>query len=99
MSIGNGEISKNGSVMIECEDVHKAFEGHQVLEGVSCQIPSGKISVVVGPSGTGKSVLLRHIVGLLSTDRGDVLVAGESVPSINEDELVKLSRHLGMIFQ
>src|SRR5438270_1584010 len=99
MSIGNGEISKNGSVMIECEDVHKAFEGHQVLEGVSCQIPSGKISVVMGPSGTGKSVLLRHIVGLLSPDRGDVLVAGKSVPSLNEDELLELRRNIGMLFQ
>src|SRR5205807_3815081 len=99
MSIGNGEISKNGSVMIECEDVHKAFEGHQVLEGVSCQIPSGKISVVMGPSGTGKSVLLRHIVGLLSPDRGDVLVAGKSVPSLNEDQLLELRRNIGMLFQ
>src|SRR5438105_5563368 len=99
MSIGNGEMSKNGSVMIECEDVHKAFEGHQVLEGVSCQIPSGKISVVMGPSGTGKSVLLRHIVGLLSPDRGDVLVAGKSVPKLGEDELLELRRNIGMLFQ
>jgi phospholipid/cholesterol/gamma-HCH transport system ATP-binding protein len=99
MSIGNGELSKNGAAMIECEDVHKAFEGHQVLEGVSCQIPAGKISVVMGPSGTGKSVLLRHIVGLLSPDRGDVLVAGKSVPSLNEDELLELRRNIGMLFQ
>src|SRR5207302_5962686 len=99
MSIGNGEISKNGSVMIECEDVHKAFEGHQVLEGVSCQIPSGKISVVMGPSGTGKSVLLRHIVGLLTPDRGDVRVAGKSVPRLNEEDLLELRRNVGMLFQ
>jgi phospholipid/cholesterol/gamma-HCH transport system ATP-binding protein len=89
----------NGAAMIECEDVHKAFEGHQVLEGVTCQIPAGKISVVMGPSGTGKSVLLRHIVGLLSPDRGDVLVAGKSVPSLNEDELLELRRNIGMLFQ
>jgi phospholipid/cholesterol/gamma-HCH transport system ATP-binding protein len=99
MSIGNGELSKNGLVMIECEDVHKAFEGHKVLEGVTCQIPAGKISVVMGPSGTGKSVLLRHIVGLLSPDRGDVLVAGKSVPRLNEDELLELRRNIGMLFQ
>jgi phospholipid/cholesterol/gamma-HCH transport system ATP-binding protein len=85
--------------MIECEDVHKAFEGHKVLEGVTCQIPAGKISVVMGPSGTGKSVLLRHIVGLLSPDRGDVLVAGKSVPRLNEDELLELRRNIGMLFQ
>jgi phospholipid/cholesterol/gamma-HCH transport system ATP-binding protein len=99
MSIGNGELSKNGLVMIECEDVHKAFEGHKVLEGVTCQIPAGKISVVMGPSGTGKSVLLRHIVGLLYPDRGDVLVAGKSVPRLNEDELLELRRNIGMLFQ
>jgi phospholipid/cholesterol/gamma-HCH transport system ATP-binding protein len=85
--------------MIEVEDVHKAFEGNQVLDGVTCQIPAGKISVVMGPSGTGKSVLLRHVVGLLFPDRGDVRVAGKSVPSLNEEQLLELRRNVGMLFQ
>ena len=91
--------SKNGQYMVEVEDVHKAFEDKQVLDGVTCQIPAGKISVVMGPSGTGKSVLLRHIVGLLYPDRGDVRVAGKSVPKLTEDELLELRRNVGMLFQ
>src|SRR4030088_3416280 len=94
-----GMSSKNGEYMVEVEDLHKGFEGNQVLEGVTCQIPAGKISVVMGPSGTGKSVLLRHVVGLLFPDKGDVRVAGKSVPSLKEDQLLELWRNVGMLFQ
>ena len=92
-------MSTNGQYMVEVEDLHKAFEGRTVLDGVSCQIPAGKISVVMGPSGTGKSVLLRHVVGLLYPDSGDVRVAGKSVPNLGEDELLELRRNVGMLFQ
>jgi len=91
--------SKNGEYMIEVDDLHKGFDGNQVLDGVTCQIPTGKISVVMGPSGTGKSVLLRHVVGLLYPDKGDVRVAGKSVPDLNEEELLELRRNVGMLFQ
>jgi phospholipid/cholesterol/gamma-HCH transport system ATP-binding protein len=93
------DVGKNGENMIEVDDVHKAFEGNKVLDGVTCQIPAGKISVVMGPSGTGKSVLLRHVVGLLFPDKGDVRVAGKSVPSLNEHQLLELRRNVGMLFQ
>jgi phospholipid/cholesterol/gamma-HCH transport system ATP-binding protein len=92
-------MKANGEYMIEVDDLHKAFEGNQVLEGVTCEIPAGKISVVMGPSGTGKSVLLRHLVGLLFPDKGDVRVAGKSVPNLSEDELLELRRNVGMLFQ
>ena len=92
-------VHSNGQVMIECRDVRKAFEGNQVLDGVSCQMPSEKITVVMGPSGTGKSVLLRHIVGLLFPDAGDVTVAGKSVPQLSEEQLLDLRRNVGMLFQ
>ena len=92
-------MSKNGEYMVEVTDLHKAFEGRTVLDGVTCQIPAGKISVVMGPSGTGKSVLLRHVVGLLYPDSGDVTVAGKSVPNLAEDELLELRRNVGMLFQ
>src|SRR3954471_16177296 len=91
--------STNGEFMVEGEDRHKGFDGQQVLDGVTCQIPTGKISVVMGPSGKGKSVLLRHVVGLLYPDRGDVRVAGKSVPSLDEEELLELRRNVGMLFQ
>ena len=85
--------------LIECKDVHKAFAGHEVLAGIDCVIPEGEITVIMGPSGTGKSVLLRHFVGLLVPDRGDVLVDGLSVPNMSEDELLELRRNMGMLFQ
>jgi len=100
--LSNGEpvaSNKNGEYMVEVTDLHKAFEGRSVLDGVTCQIPAGKISVVMGPSGTGKSVLLRHVVGLLYPDSGDVTVAGKSVPNLSEDELLELRRNVGMLFQ
>ncbi|TMD46392.1 MAG: ABC transporter ATP-binding protein [Chloroflexi bacterium] len=100
--LSNGEpvaSNKNGEYMVEVKDLHKAFEGRSVLDGVTCQIPAGKISVVMGPSGTGKSVLLRHVVGLLYPDSGDVTVAGKSVPNLSEDELLELRRNVGMLFQ
>ena len=95
---GNGRKSGNG-VVIECREVVKAFSGHTVLDGVSASIPRGEITVIMGPSGTGKSVLLRHIVGLLLPDSGDVIVEGMSVPKLNEDELLELRRNIGMLFQ
>src|SRR5437763_13841996 len=91
--------SKNGEYMIEVEDLHKGFDGNQVLDGVTCQIPAGKISVVIGPSGTSKSVLLRHVVGLLYPDKGDVREAGKSVPHLTEEELLELRHNVGMLFQ
>jgi phospholipid/cholesterol/gamma-HCH transport system ATP-binding protein len=84
---------------IECEEVRKSFAGAPVLQGVTCGIPRGEITVVMGPSGTGKSVLLRHLVGLLTPDSGDVRVEGQSVPALDEDGLLALRRNLGMLFQ
>ena len=84
---------------IECIGVEKSFAGHLVLAGVDCAVPRGRITVIMGPSGTGKSVLLRHFVGLLRPDSGDVLVEGRSVPDLSEEELLELRRHMGMLFQ
>ena len=85
--------------IIECQDLKKAFSGHRVLDGVTCQIPEGEITVIMGPSGTGKSVLLRHFVGLLMPDSGDVRVEGRSVPKLSESQLLELRRNMGMLFQ
>jgi phospholipid/cholesterol/gamma-HCH transport system ATP-binding protein len=96
---GQPQRRADGQVAIECLDVVKAFGGNRVLDGVSCKIPRGEISVIMGPSGTGKSVLLRHIVGLLLPDSGDVIVEGKHVPALDEDELLELRRGIGMLFQ
>jgi len=95
---GNGNGHGKGAV-IECVDVVKSFAGNTVLDGVTASIPRGEITVIMGPSGTGKSVLLRHIVGLLLPDSGDVRVEGKSVPNLNEEELLALRRTIGMLFQ
>jgi phospholipid/cholesterol/gamma-HCH transport system ATP-binding protein len=93
---GNGHDRKP---IIECQELVKSFGGHTVLDGVTASIPRGEITVIMGPSGTGKSVLLRHIVGLLLPDSGDVVVYGKSVPNFGEDELLELRRNIGMLFQ
>ncbi len=97
---GNGAPSPaEARAIIEVIEVTKAFGGHTVLDGVTAQVPEGQITVVMGPSGTGKSVLLRHFVGLLMPDSGDVRVDGMSVPRLHEDELLELRRNMGMLFQ
>ncbi|MGH7903477.1 MAG: ABC transporter ATP-binding protein [Candidatus Dormibacteraceae bacterium] len=85
--------------IIRCEDLKKAFGRHQVLDGVTCSLPAGEISIIMGPSGTGKSVLLRHFVGLLTPDAGDVIVDGKHVPRLKEEQLLELRRNVGMLFQ
>src|SRR5437763_1583513 len=72
---------------IEFVDVHKAFGRNKILRGLNMGLPEGKISMILGPSGTGKSVCIKHMVGLLYPDEGDVLVHGQSVPNLQDDEL------------
>jgi len=66
---------------------------------VNLGIPEGKISMIRGPSGTGKSVCIKHMVGLLYPDQGDVLVHGESVPTMPDDELFAMRQKFGVLFQ
>jgi phospholipid/cholesterol/gamma-HCH transport system ATP-binding protein len=84
---------------IEFIDVHKAFGRNKILRGLNMAIPDGKISMILGPSGTGKSVCIKHMVGLLYPDEGDVLVHGESVPNMEDDELFEMRKKFGVLFQ
>lgn len=84
---------------IEFIDVHKAFGRNKVLNGLNLKIPEGQISMILGPSGTGKSVCIKHIVGLLYPDKGDVLVQGESVPNMEDDRLFEVRKKFGVLFQ
>ncbi len=85
--------------IIELRDVHKRFGAQKVLDGVSMQIGKGQTAVVIGASGTGKSVLLKHIVGLLRPDAGEVLYRGRRIDDEPEKRLSKLRRHFGFLFQ
>jgi phospholipid/cholesterol/gamma-HCH transport system ATP-binding protein len=84
---------------VEFVDVHKAFGRNKILRGLNMGIPEGKISMILGPSGTGKSVCIKHMVGLLYPDEGDILVHGESVPNMHDDELFEMRKKFGVLFQ
>jgi len=84
---------------IRFRDVYKSFDGHEVLKGVSLDVHAGETVVVLGGSGSGKSVLLRHTMGLLFADRGEVFVDGTEVGALEEDELLKIRKKVGMLFQ
>ena len=92
---GEGE----GDWSIRCKNVHKRLGGVPVLNGLTVAIPDHKITVVLGPSGTGKSVLIKHIIGLMFPDSGDIVVHGESVPSLTMPQLLALRRRIGVLFQ
>jgi phospholipid/cholesterol/gamma-HCH transport system ATP-binding protein len=84
---------------IETRDVHKRFGRHRVLEGVDLRIPEGAISVVLGPSGTGKSVLLQHLIGVMRPDAGEVLIRGRALSRMSRAEILALRREIGVMFQ
>ncbi len=85
--------------MIRLIDVHKAFGTKKVLTGFTLDIPEGETVVVIGYSGTGKSVAIKHIVGLLQPDEGEVWVDGREVPRLPRKELYELRSHIGYVFQ
>jgi phospholipid/cholesterol/gamma-HCH transport system ATP-binding protein len=84
--------------MIEYRDIHKSFDV-PVLTGVDLTVHDGETLAVVGPSGTGKSVLLKTTIGLIVPDRGDVIVDGESVYSDGQQTLVRIRQKVGYVFQ
>jgi phospholipid/cholesterol/gamma-HCH transport system ATP-binding protein len=88
-----------GTDAIEIIDLVKQFGRARILNGVNLGLPDDQISMVLGPSGTGKSVLIKHIVGLLQPDSGDVLVQGESIPNMTDDELFDVRKKFGLLFQ
>jgi phospholipid/cholesterol/gamma-HCH transport system ATP-binding protein len=88
-----------GTDAIEIIDLVKQFGRTRILNGLNLGLPDNQISMVLGPSGTGKSVLIKHIVGLLYPDSGDVLVHGESIPNMTDDELFEVRKKFGLLFQ
>src|SRR5580692_7069241 len=85
--------------MIEIRDLRKTFKSQTVLDGVSFQIENGESVAIIGRSGGGKSVLLKHLIGLLQPDSGEVLVDGENIVGMNERQLLRIRRKFGMLFQ
>ncbi len=84
---------------IVIDAVHKSLGSRQVLRGVSLNVAAGESVAIIGRSGTGKSVLLKHVVGLMVPDAGTVRVDGVDVPSLGTNDLLELRKMMGMLFQ
>lgn len=85
--------------MIEIRNLQKSFNGKPVLRGVDLDIPNGETQIIIGRSGCGKSVLLKHIIGLIKPEAGQIFVDSEEVTSLSSRELYRLRRKFGMLFQ
>ena len=85
--------------MIQLRGVSKRLGSKQVLDGLDLDIPKGETLVVLGPSGTGKSVLLKHIIGLMGPDRGSIEIDGENIVGMKEPEMNNVRKRFGMLFQ
>lgn len=88
-----------GRPIIDVVDLHKSFGGTPVLDGVTFSCAEGTTCVVLGQSGAGKSVLLKHLMGLMRPDRGHVYIDGEDVSALPRDELIRVHGKLGVLFQ
>jgi phospholipid/cholesterol/gamma-HCH transport system ATP-binding protein len=86
-------------VFVEFRDVHKAYGSKQVLRGADLKVYRGEVLVILGGSGTGKSVTLRHMLGLEAPDSGRVLVEDEDITDLPEEELYRVRKKFGMLFQ
>ncbi|MBN9739258.1 ABC transporter ATP-binding protein [Pseudonocardia sp. P1] len=84
---------------MEVRGVHKTFGSFKVLQGLDLQFADDAITTVLGPSGTGKSVLIKHLVGLLEPDAGEVMVFGQNIWGLSEDERYAIRRRMGVLFQ
>ena len=85
--------------MIEINDLHKSFDGREVVKGITSTFENGKTNLIIGQSGSGKTVLMKCIVGLFTPTQGDVLYDGRSFVGMNKRERALLRREMGMIFQ
>lgn len=85
--------------MIKVVDLHKTFGGQAVLKGINLELETGKITTIIGGSGSGKTVLLKHLNALLLPDRGSVLVNGKDITKLGERELNEVRQKFGVLFQ
>jgi phospholipid/cholesterol/gamma-HCH transport system ATP-binding protein len=85
--------------MIEIHNLTKSFEGRAVLNHISARFETGKTNLIIGRSGSGKTVLLKNIIGLMRPDRGEILYDGRSLTAMKKHELDMLRREMGMLFQ
>lgn len=85
--------------MIKIIDLHKSFGLTRVLQGVDLEIARGETMVIIGQSGSGKSVLLKHLMGILKPDKGEIWIDGLEITRLGDEEILRISRKFGMLFQ
>jgi phospholipid/cholesterol/gamma-HCH transport system ATP-binding protein len=85
--------------MIEVQGLHKSFGKHKVLQGIDLKVEEGSTAVILGGSGSGKTVLMKHMIGLLKPDQGEVRIEGENIVPLDPLELERVRRKFGMVFQ
>jgi phospholipid/cholesterol/gamma-HCH transport system ATP-binding protein len=85
--------------MIELQDIHKSFDGREVIKGIDAIFQTGQTNLIIGQSGSGKTVLLKCVVGLLNPDSGDILYDNRSLSAMSKAERVRLRTEMGMLFQ
>src|SRR4029077_8754532 len=88
-----------GEPIISLRGVTKSFGSHTVLQDITFDVPKGRITAILGPSGTGKSVLLKNIIGLLRPEHGEIWVDGENIVGMKEKDLYRIRRKFGVLFQ
>ncbi len=86
-------------MMIRIVDLHKSFGSNRVLQGVYLDIEKGETMVIIGRSGSGKSVLIKHLIGILKPDKGEIYVDGVEIAHMKDDRLHRITRKFGMLFQ
>lgn len=95
----DGASDRSEQYQIRVRGVHKSFGEHHVLRGVDLDVERGRINVIIGGSGAGKSVLMKHLIGLLKPDRGAIYVDGEDIVPLNDFALNEVRTKFGMLFQ
>ena len=86
-------------IKIKIDNLYKSFGQKEVLKGVNLEVETGEIMVIIGQSGSGKSVLLKHIIGIMKPDAGEIYVDDQQMNSLAQRDLLKMSRKFGMLFQ
>ncbi|MCK5294203.1 MAG: ATP-binding cassette domain-containing protein, partial [Arcobacteraceae bacterium] len=85
--------------MLEIKDLHKAFGDKKILKGINLELKEGKCTAIFGLSGGGKSTIIKHIVGLLAPDKGEILYQDKDIVTLSEKELREVRKNLGFLFQ
>jgi phospholipid/cholesterol/gamma-HCH transport system ATP-binding protein len=97
---GSGDLSsRDERWQLRIRGIHKTFGVHHVLQGIDLDIERGKTNIIIGGSGQGKSVLMKHLMGLLRPDEGHIWVDGEDIVPLNEQQMGRMRRKFGMVFQ